>query len=120
MKQYGLSKDRFRVLHNSQDRVVPVSNSATNMDFGLALSSLKGGARVCRSGWNGKGMYVTLQAGYPDGIQINRNTARATGVPEGAVCRFQPYLLMCTVDGSFVPWLASQTDLLAEDWQIVP
>lgn len=89
------------------------------MDFGQALTALKRGGKVTREGWNGRGMFVVHQAGYPDGIAINRNTAQATGLPEGTVCIFRPYLMMRTVDGEFVPWVASQTDLLAEDWQVV-
>lgn len=89
------------------------------MDFGTALAFLKEGDRVARKGWNGKGMYVVFQKGYPDGIAINKNTAEATGIPEGTVCMFRPYLMMRTVDGSFVPWVASQTDILAEDWRKV-
>lgn len=89
------------------------------MDFGEALQALKDGRRVAREGWNGRGMFVVLQKGYPDGIAINGNTAEATGLPEGTVCRFRPYLMMYTVDGDFVPWVASQTDLLAADWSAV-
>ncbi len=89
-------------------------------DFGVALSVLRNGGRVSRAGWNGRGMWLAYQAGYPDGIPINDNTARATGIPAGTVCRFLPYLIMRTVDGSFVPWLASQTDVLAEDWTTAP
>jgi len=85
-------------------------------DFGWAIRMLKDGRRMAREGWNGKGMFIVLQRGYPEGIPINRNTAEATGLPEGTVCRFLPYIMMRTVDGSFVPWLASQTDMLAEDW----
>ncbi len=89
------------------------------MDFGVALKNLHHGLKLQRAGWNGKGMYIVLQKGYPDGIPINRNTAEATGIPEGTTCRFLPYLMMCTVDGSFVPWLASQTDLLAVHWLVL-
>lgn len=88
--------------------------------FSAALVALKAGKRVQRAGWNGKGMFVVLQRGYPDGIPINRTTAEATGIPEGTVCRFLPYLMMRTVDGSFVPWLISQTDALADDWTVLP
>lgn len=89
------------------------------MDFGEAIRELKDGNKVSRHGWNGKGMWIAYQKAYPDGIAINRNTAEATGIPEGTVCRFLPYLMMRTADGAFVPWLASQTDVLAEDWAIV-
>ena len=84
--------------------------------FVFALEALKRGRRVARSGWNGKGMWVVLQKGYPDGIPINKNTSEATGFPEGEVHKFLPYIMMKTVNGSFIPWLVSQTDLLAEDW----
>lgn len=86
------------------------------MDFSQALVELKKNSKLTREGWNGKGMFIVFQSGYPDGIPINKNTAQATGIPQGTVCRFRPYLMMCTVDGSFVPWLASQTDILADDW----
>jgi len=85
-------------------------------DFGWALFRVKNGHKIWRSGWNGKGMYVVFQKAYPNGIPINANTAEATGIPEGTVCRFLPYLMMKTADGAFVPWLASQTDILASDW----
>ena len=90
--------------------------SEAGMDFGGALQAMRSGQRVARPGWNGKGMFVVLQKGYPEGIPINRNTSQATGLPEGTVCRFLPYLMMKTADGAFVPWLASQTDMLACDW----
>ena len=86
------------------------------MDFGGALAALKGGAQVARHGWNGKGMFVAYQAGYPDGIAINANTATATGIPQGTVCVFRPYLMLKTADDEFVPWVATQSDLLADDW----
>jgi hypothetical protein len=89
---------------------------AGTFGFGIALWTLKGGYKVAREGWNGKGMWLVYQPGYPDGIPINANTAKATGIPEGTVCRFLPYLMLRTADGSFVPWLASQTDILANDW----
>lgn len=88
------------------------------MDFGEALENLKAGRKVARVGWNGKGMWIVLQAGYPDGVAINANTAKATGLAEGTVCRFRPYLTMRTAQDDFVPWVASQTDILAEDWAV--
>lgn len=88
------------------------------MDFGQALNALDEGEKVTRAGWNAEGQYVTLQAGYPDGIAINENTARATGLAAGTVCRFRPYLMLRTAQGEFVPWVASQTDLLAVDWKL--
>ena len=87
-------------------------------DIGWAVNNMRSGLRVRRRGWNGKGMYLAFQRGYPDGIPINANTAQATGLPEGTVCKFLPYVMMRTATGEFVPWLCSQTDLLAYDWEV--
>lgn len=97
----------------------PVCDQTCSFNFGYALIMLKNGHRVARAGWNGKGMWLAYQKAYPAGIPINQNTAEATGIPEGTICKFLPYLMMKTVDNSFVPWLASQTDILAEDWEVV-
>lgn len=86
------------------------------MEFGAALGALRGGKRLTRTTWNAPGQFVVLQAGYPDGIAINANTAQATGIPQGTVCRFRPYLMLRTADGSFVPWQPTVSDVLAEDW----
>lgn len=90
------------------------------MDFGRAISELKDGKRVAREGWNGKGMFLFLQPGYPDGIKANANTAKGMGIPEGTEISTRPYIAMVDAQGYVVTgWLASQTDMLAEDWQIV-
>lgn len=85
------------------------------MDFGAALAALKDGCTVTREGWNGKGMWIALSPGFS--LTADRVFTPAVqeeiGENEGV---FLPYLIMRTVDGTFVPWLASQTDLLAEDW----
>jgi hypothetical protein len=93
-----------------------VKARSIGLNFGEALNVLRHGQRISREGWNGKGMWLALQKGYPEGIPINKNTAEATGLPEGTVCTFDPYIVMKTATGSFVPWLASQTDVLACDW----
>lgn len=85
-------------------------------DFSRALVDCRLGRKISRDGWNASGQYVVFQRGYPNGIPINANTAEATGIPEGTVCVFRPYLMLCTVDGSFVPWAPSQSDVLALDW----
>lgn len=78
------------------------------MDFGYALKAMREGKKVFRSGWNGKGMWVTLQT------------------PDANSKMTHPYLYIeypvghpAYPNGSRVPWLASQTDILAEDWSIV-
>lgn len=85
-------------------------------DFGWALKSLKDGKLVCRSGWNGKGMWLAMQKGYPEGVKANKNSAEAYKIKEGDIIIVLPYIVMKTADNKFVPWLASQTDVLAEDW----
>jgi hypothetical protein len=71
------------------------------MNFGDAISALKEGKRVSRAGWNGKGMWLELQ------------------VPDAHSKMTLPYIYMKTADNNQVPWLASQTDMLGEDWGIV-
>ena len=71
------------------------------MNFGSALEDLKDGMQVTREGWNGKGQFLELQR--PD--ENSKMTL--------------PYIFITTVSGDRVPWLASQTDLLAEDWELV-
>jgi hypothetical protein len=80
------------------------------MNFGQALENLKTGAKVARKGWNGKGIFIELQ------------------VPDEHSKMTSPYIFIDTTGlqtentdapKSRVPWLASQTDMLAEDWAVV-
>jgi hypothetical protein len=88
------------------------------MTFGLAIEAMKNGLKVARAGWNGKGMwlglvesqnYIVLQAPYGNGEDSE----------EGDCKGLLPWIGMKTADGKFVPWLASQTDVLSEDWMLV-
>lgn len=97
------------------DAETPSFNIQT-FTFGEAVSRMKRGAKVSRKGWNGKGMYVVYRTGYPDGIECNKNTADALGVAEGTVIVIRPYMQMKCADGTFQMWLASQSDILADDW----
>lgn len=96
----------------------PVSEECTRMGvpFGVALAALKDGRRMTRTGWNGKGLFVVYQKGYPQGIPCNAQTASAWGMKEGEPFRCEPYLQINTVDGSHAMWVPSIRDLLAEDW----
>lgn len=88
------------------------------MNFGDALAALKQGARVARHGWNGKGMFVyhVPAASYP----AHRNVqGTMLGVFPDDMVPYGAYLAMKTAQDTVVPWLASQTDVLAEDWIIV-
>lgn len=71
------------------------------MTFSRALKYLKQGHKLSRSGWNGAGMYIEIQ------------------VPDENSKMRRSYLYMSPVDGDLVPWVASQSDILAEDWEIV-
>lgn len=74
---------------------------AKTFGIGRAVKEMWNGERVSRSGWNGKGMYLMLQ------------------VPDPLSKMTLPYVYMKTADNQLVPWLCSQTDLLATDWGIV-
>ncbi len=85
------------------------------MDFQYALSALKEGAKVARAGWNGKGMFLFLVPGST--FKVNR--APLLGIyPEGTEIEYHAHIDMKTAQGYIVPWLASQADLLADDWSI--
>lgn len=73
--------------------------------FGQAIELLKSGYKLSRKGWNGKGMYLTYVG--PDQWQVDKYESHLNSLP---------WIGMKTADGSFVPWLASQSDILAEDW----
>lgn len=89
------------------------------MTFGIALELLKKGCKVAREGWNGKGMFVVYQKGYPDDIPCNKQTAEAWKMDEGDLFKCNPYLQIKQVDGSHSMWVPSIGDVLAEDWVVV-
>lgn len=84
--------------------------------FSIALEQLKAGHKLRRTGWNGKGMFVFLVNGST--FLVNRPPLLGI-YPEGTVINYHAHIDMRTADGMIVPWLASQTDVLAEDWEIV-
>ena len=77
------------------------------MNFSDALNILKDGVRIAREGWNGKGMWVFL-------VGSTEYSIHCWSSPEGN--NNYPFIAMKTADNKTVPWLASQTDILAEDW----
>lgn len=93
-----------------------------NMTFGLAIEAMKKGFKVARKGWNGKGMFIYLVEGsllHPNMLK-NECAKHLLPVSEGTRIRIGSHIDMKAADGSVViGWLASQTDLLAEDWKIV-
>ena len=84
--------------------------------FGFAIEQLKLGNKVSRSGWNGKGMFIFLVEGST--FKVNRKPLLGI-YEEGTEVTYQPHIDMKTADGRIVPWLASQSDMLDNDWMIV-
>ncbi len=72
-----------------------------NLNIGQAVAALNNGHRVARKGWNGKDMWLSLKEPHPSSEMT------------------LPYVFMRTAQGDYVPWLCSQTDLLANDWCVV-
>jgi hypothetical protein len=89
------------------------------LNFGIALESCKQGSKIARAGWNGKGMFVVYQKGYPQGIPSNKQTAEAWGLNEGDLFICNPYLQIKCADGSHSMWTPSINDTLAEDWMVI-
>lgn len=88
-----------------------IKSNRNIMNFGQAVEALKEGKRASREGWNGKNMWLVKFSDW-------------NGVSGGDAPRdykgFDDFIAMYTVGKTFVPWLASQTDILAEDWQVLP
>lgn len=107
----------------------------TNLNFGQAIEAAKQGKLIAREGWNGKGMFVfqrpsdELASSFiidkvqslPESFKkIVANNASVNPLNKDQKIKFSAYLCMFAADGSVVNgWLASQTDMLSEDWQIV-
>jgi len=94
----------------------------TLMDFGGAIKAIKEGKKVARLGWNGKSMWIALGKGNP-ALQAEafwNEHSRAFAESNGGTAEVLPYILFKTADGKILMgWLASQTDMLCEDWIIV-
>lgn len=123
-----------------------IGYNTSNLPFDEAIRALKKGLKVAREGWNGKGMYLILIQGYPVNGHLNPVKGRnhdvesamhnlpdfypdgSPNVPQGKPGQMLSHIVMKTAGDSaywgkgysdYVPWLASQTDILAEDWLIV-
>ena len=106
------------------DVFVRAYRQTSGMTFGLALEALKAGSKVARSGWNGKGMWLSLSGGMVGRIvpaenfwsQANHDYAES----RGGSAHVLPCITMKTATGEILMgWLASQTDMLSEDWEVV-
>ena len=87
------------------------------LSYSEALNKLKEGSLVAREGWNGKNMYILLIKG--DCIRKAINMSYGTGEEEDEGLEVLPAIYLKTADNKLVPWLASQTDMLAEDWVLL-
>lgn len=101
-----------------------------NMDFGDAIRAMKAGKKVSRSGWNGKGMWLSLSCLSEGNIPLGRsvpasafwskNNANYARECRGGHATVLPCITMKTATGEILMgWLASQTDMLAVDWLVV-
>lgn len=79
-------------------------------DFAWAIRRIKNGKKCYRTGWNGKGMWIRY---------INLDTDKEFRIQEIDPCEgtWMPFIAMKTTDNKLIPWLASQTDMLASDWE---
>ncbi|MFD2232769.1 DUF2829 domain-containing protein [Phaeospirillum tilakii] len=109
---YPCKPDIFETTYEAATADAVAPDRPDNLPFGDALLALKAGERVARAGWDGKGMWLCLCDFSQDTITF----------PEFGIDhphRKLPWIGMKASDNGFVPWLASQTDMLATDWQIV-
>lgn len=101
-----------------------VSRPVDGLTFGAAIEAMKCGWKVARKGWNGKGMWLSLPIGNkPKQIpesEIWGPANKEYAKQMGGTAKIMPYVTMKAADGTLVMgWLASQTDMLAEDWVVV-
>ena len=93
-----------------------------NLSFSQALDALKDGKKVARSGWNGKGMWIALGDGAPRlaADQFWNHHSHQHAIDNGGYADVDPYIIMKTASGSIcMGWLASQADILSNDWEIL-
>ena len=86
------------------------------LSFGQALEKLKEGKKLSRKGWNGKGMFIYYvpQGNYPPTTNPEQEI-----INEDGLVPYQEYIAFKTRESTVVPWVASQTDILSNDWVVV-
>lgn len=100
-KAEGRIGDQIEVMPGDEINVSGVPDKIVMQEIGWAVKQMWAGCCVRRRGWNGQNMWLAIQ------------------VPDQYSKMALPYVYMSTVNGALVPWLASQTDLLATDWEVV-
>lgn len=120
--QLGQAK-KTEAAEAQMQKTVPAVPANPANDFGFALFALKQGKRVARAGWNGKGMWLALSCNGTREVPAANFWAppnRAYAEANGGKATVLPSITMKTATGEILMgWLASQTDMLADDWQIV-
>lgn len=98
----------------SQEEIDLMNSVELHLHFEDALYLLKGGAKIARAGWNGKGMFIYL-------VPADEYPARTRAAAQhfGPMVPYRAYIAMKTANNEVVPWVASQSDVLAEDWRVV-
>lgn len=95
------------------------------MNFGQAIEALKEGKLVAREGWNGKGMFVMKQIPAEIGLEIIpkmqsvQQSAKDKLIERQTTLKYENQMLIIKLDGTADSWVASSSDIFAEDWQLV-
>ena len=95
------------------------------MNFGKAIEALKEGKLVARDGWNGKGMFVMKQIPAEIGLDIIprmqsvQQSAKDVLIDRGTTLKYENQMLIIKLDGTADSWVASSSDIFAEDWVIL-
>lgn len=99
-----------------------MSEATKGLNFGQAIEALKSGRRVSRAGWNGKGMYLWLLPAFQvPAAWCKEPRLLKLAEENGGSVDCLPSIRMKTADNKVLTgWLASQTDMLSEDWEILP
>jgi hypothetical protein len=120
MKQQHMAMKAYLSCLNSRIEAMPQvefkNRYVAPMNFGQAVEALKKGAKVARTGWNGKEMFLYLVPGST--FSVNRPPLNEI-YPEGTEITYRPHMDLKTADGSVATWSPSGSDALAEDWVIV-
>jgi hypothetical protein len=105
-----------------EEQFVNAYRPCTAMTFGLALEALKRGEKVARAGWNGASQWVALCEGRANlpAFQFWNEHTRTHANENGGTASVRPYFILKTAQNDILMgWSPSQSDALAEDWQIV-
>lgn len=119
---YGVKYEDGYVSWSPKEVFERAYQTMNELSFGHAIKAMKDGLRngeairVARAGWNGKGMWLRLYSPYSDPEFSIRENGLVLGFDSGTLSE---WIGMHTADNKFVPWLASQTDMLADDWHVV-